>query len=141
MKPITLITLFLAILILPIFANDDEDKKAKTKIANFKVKQIMEMMNLPQYGLYKLSSEDKYDSKGFKQASEEVIKYGKKMKDIKHPEKKFQVFNDDMLKALDTFEKSLKSGDKDKLKKSWLVLKVKCADCHTAYIPHKKIDK
>lgn len=100
---------------------------------NREVKRIMEMMVLPRYGLYKLSGEGKYDLPDFKSASKEVIKYAVKMKTIKHPDKAFQKTNEEMLKALAVFEGAIKSGKKEQLKSTWLILNEKCNNCHILY--------
>ena len=104
-----------------------------TEKVNREVKRIMEMMVLPRYGLYKLASEGKFDLPDFKSASKEVIKHASKMKDIKHPDKNFQKTNEEMLKALALFKLAIKSGKEEQVKHKWLILSVKCNNCHVLY--------
>lgn len=111
------------------FANED---KHKEKI-NHEVKKIMEMMALPRFGLYQLSAQDDYTSKDFINASKEVIKYASQMKTVKHPDKAFQKSNEEMLKALQSFELAVKSEEKEKIKKEWAKLSISCNSCHALY--------
>ena len=124
------VQIFLLVLLsgFPVFA----DKKAEEKVYK-EVKKIMEMMALPRFGLYKLSGEEKYTSNGFLSASKEVLKYAAKMKDIKHPDEKFQKTNREMLEALKPFEIALKSGKKEQIKNAWLKLNISCNNCHVLY--------
>ncbi|MCM8527906.1 MAG: hypothetical protein NE327_15400 [Lentisphaeraceae bacterium] len=109
-----------------------EENKEVAKI-NREVKKIMEMMNIHQFGLYQMATNDMYLSKDFKTASNEIIKYATQMKGIKHPDKKFVKTNKDMLQELENFKAALKSEQKEKIKSSWQSLSKTCTACHVLY--------
>ena len=115
------------------YAVHAEEKPEGVYKTNKEVKKIMEMMALPRFGLYQLSGQGAYTSKDFLKASKEVLKYAWKMKTVKAPDADFKRTNDEMLKALKPFEDALKSGKKEEIKNKWLVLSVKCNNCHALY--------
>ena len=109
------------------------EHEKRLKLAEQKVDKIMEMMDLPEYGLLKMSKEGLYLSKDYSQAAADMIMWGRKLKDLDHPDDKFMEMNDVMLKAFDGFELALKSRDKDKIAGSWKVVYKSCKDCHDVY--------
>ncbi len=115
-----------------LFMHVEAESKEKDKV-NREVKKIMEMMALPRFGLYQLSSQGDYTSKDFLNASKEVIKYASKMKAVKHPDKDFKKTNEEMLKVLKSFEVAIESGKKGKIKKEWERLSISCNSCHALY--------
>ena len=86
---------------------------------NKKIVAIMGMMHLPGMGVSTLFGKGDYKSKYFKQASSDFVRQTRKMSDIKHPDKAFRAFNNEMLKCLKTFEKSVAAGKPEEIKKSW----------------------
>jgi len=107
--------------------------KKRLKKAEQKVDKIMEMMDLPEYGLVKMSKEGLYLSKDYSQAANDMIMWGRKLKDLDHPDKKFMEMNEVMLKSFDGFEVAIKNRDKDKIANAWKVVAKSCKDCHDVY--------
>ncbi len=105
----------------------------RMRLAEQKVDKIMEMMDLPEYGLVKMSSEDLYLSKDYQHAADEMMKWGRELKDLDHPDKKFIEMNQVMFDAFDGFEIALKSRDKEKIASAWKVVAKSCKDCHDVY--------
>ncbi len=105
----------------------------RLKLAEQQVDKIMEMMDLPEYGLMKMSKEGLYLSKDYSQAAADMMLWGRKMKDLDHPDKKFMELDKQMQEAFDGFETALKSRDKDKIAKAWKVVAKSCVDCHDIY--------
>ena len=105
----------------------------RLKLAEQKVDKSMEMMDLPEYGLLKMSKEGLYLSKDYSQAAADMIMWGRKLKDLDYPDEKFMEINDVMLKAFDGFESALKTRDKEEIAGSWKVVYKSCKDCHDVY--------
>ncbi|MCM8540149.1 MAG: cytochrome c [Lentisphaeraceae bacterium] len=111
----------------------DPDIERRIKLAEQKVDKIMEMMDLPEYGLMKMSKEDLYTSKDFTQAAEDMIKHGRDMKDLDYPDEEFMAMTKEMLVAFDGFESALKTKDKAQIKEGWETVKATCKKCHDIY--------
>ena len=109
------------------------DFEKRLKKAEMQVDEIMEMMDLPEYGLTKLSKEGQYLSKDYLQAATDMIKHGRRMKDVDYPEKKFMKLTDDMLKAFNVFEAALKTKKADEIKMGWEAVALSCKKCHDIY--------
>lgn len=109
------------------------DYEKRLKKAEMQVDEIMEMMDLPEYGLVKLSKEGQYLSKDYLQAATDMIKHGRRMKDVDYPDKKFLRLNDKMLEAFDVFEAALKTRNADEIKKGWEAVALSCKKCHDIY--------
>lgn len=105
----------------------------RLKKAEMQVDEIMEMMDLPEYGLVKLSKEGQFLSKDYMQAAEDMIKHGRRMKDVDYPDKKFMKLTDKMLEAFDVFEAALKTKNVDDIKKGWEAVALSCKKCHDVY--------
>lgn len=105
----------------------------RLKLAEQQVDKIMEMMDLPEYGLVKMSKEGLYLTKDYSQAAADMMLWGRKMKDLDHPDKKFMEFDRQMQEAFDLFETALKSRDKDQIAGAWKVVAKSCKDCHDVY--------
>ena len=105
----------------------------RLKKVEMEVDKIMEMMDLPEYGLVKMSSEGLYLEKDYKKAATDMLHWGRKMKDLDHPDKKFMEMTDDMLKAFDSFEAAINKKDKEEIASSWKVVYKTCKDCHDVY--------
>ena len=111
----------------------EEERKKMLKIAEHEIHEIMEDMDLPEYGIVQMVKRDEILTKDFQKASADMIKYGRQMKDVKHPDAKFNQFNDEMLDAFDHFEEALKTKDKAKILASWKAVDATCKKCHDAY--------
>ena len=111
----------------------EEERKKMLKMAEHEIHEIMEDMDLPEYGIIQMIKRDEILSKDFQKASADIIKYGRQMKDVNHPDAKFNQFNDEMLAAFDDFEKALKTNDKAKILASWKAVDGTCKKCHDVY--------
>jgi cytochrome c556 len=112
---------------------DKAEMEANLKKVNHEVHEIMEDIEGPEHALKKLAKTGDYSSMAFYKAAQEVVTKARLMKNVEHPEEKFQKFNKEMLVALDSFEAALKTKNSDTVKKSWSALYSKCSDCHEVY--------
>jgi hypothetical protein len=103
------------------------------KKADQQVDKIMEAMDLPEYGLVKLSKEGQFTSADFTQAGKDLIVAGRDLAKIDHPEEDFNEFTKNMIKAMTEFELVLESKDSEKIKNSWSRLRATCTKCHDVY--------
>ena len=66
-------------------------------------------------------------------ASKDLIKHGRRMKDVDHPDAKFNAITKEMLVAMDFYEKALASKDEAKIKAGWMKVHDTCEKCHDIY--------
>lgn len=109
------------------------DHERRIKLAEQKVDKIMEMMDLPEYGLVKMAKEGLYTSDDFLQAGTDMIKHGRDMKGIDYPDEDFLKMNQEMLDAFDGFEVALKSKNEADIKANWEAVALTCKKCHDVY--------
>lgn len=112
---------------------DGPDYKKRLKLAEQKVDKIMEMMDLPEYGLVKMAKEGLYTSKDFTQAGTDMMKHGRDMKGLDYPDEEFLSLTKEMLDAFDGFEVALKSKKESDIKANWEIVALSCKKCHDIY--------
>lgn len=105
----------------------------RLKKAEMEVDKIMEMMDLPEYGLVKMSKEGLYLEKDYSKAAADMLHWGRKMKDLDYPDEKFMKMTNDMLKTFDGFEAALAKKDKEQIATAWKAVAKSCKDCHDVY--------
>ena len=115
-----------------------EKKLVERSTLNQQVASIMSSLHLPGMGISTLTGKGDFTSKYLKQASADFIQKAEKMGSIKHPEKAFRVFNDEMLKALVPFQKAVASEEAKAITESWKVVMQTCDSCHSVYHAKQK---
>ena len=110
-----------------------EKKSAKLKKAEYMVHEAMEMMDLPEYGVKKLSKKGMYTSKDFVQAVTDMIREGRVLKDLDHPDEEYMTMNQEMLDSFNDLEAAVKAKDIKKIKTSLVVVNNTCKKCHDVY--------
>ena len=78
----------------------------------------MTTLHQPQMGIAARTAKGDYTSKYFKEAATDFIKNASRMSEIKHPDKKFRLMNQDTM-LLKPFEKATKLGNVPAIKKHW----------------------
>ena len=114
-------------------STDPEEEKRRYKKAEHMVHEAMEMMDLPEYGVKKLAKKGLYTSKDFIQASTDMMREGRVLKDLDHPDEKFMKMNQEMLDSFVAFEAAIKTKDFAKIKASLAIVNDTCKKCHDAY--------
>ena len=135
MKKFTVLLLLVALVLSACKSQEGRgpDYKKRLKLAEQKVDKIMEMMDLPEYGLVKMAKEGLYTSKDFTQAGTDMMKHGREMNGLDYPDEEFLDLTKEMLTAFDGFESALKSKDGSKIKESWEEVALSCKKCHDIY--------
>lgn len=131
-------TVFIFSLFILVNSSSEEFKSVDLLTMNKKIAAIMGSMHLPGMGVSTLAGKGDFTSKYFKQASSDFVRQTRKMAAIKHPDKAFRVFNDEMLKQVLNFEKSVVSEKVDDIKKSWSAVMATCQSCHSVYQAKQK---
>jgi hypothetical protein len=93
----------------------------------------MEMMDLPETALLKKAKKKEFTSEDFYRAAGDLIREGKKMKAVDHPDSKFNQFSAIMINELELFEDSIKSKKAEEISKSWSAVVESCVKCHDQY--------
>lgn len=117
--------------------NTAEEKESLAAIKT-KVAAVMTTLHQPQMGIAARTAKGDYTSKYFKEAATDFIKNASRMSEIKHPDKKFRLMNQEMLDALKPFEKATKLGNVPAIKKHWKLLTQTCTKCHLHYSKPQK---
>ncbi|MCH2206132.1 MAG: hypothetical protein MK132_09725 [Lentisphaerales bacterium] len=115
-----------------------ERKSSELVEVNKKIAAIMGMMHLPGMGVSTLAGKGDYKSKYFKQASSDFVLQTRKMATVKHPDKAFRAFNDEMLKCLKTFEEAVAAEKSEEIRQSWKAVMTTCQSCHSVYHAKQK---
>ena len=111
----------------------EEQKKIMLRKSEHVVDKSMELMDLPEYGIKTLTKKGDYQSKELLDAFTTLIKAGRTMKDVEHPEKQFNDFNKEMQDSFIALEKAVKAKDPVMVKKAWAVTNETCKKCHDVY--------
>ena len=105
---------------------------AHLKYVEREVDEIMEMVDLPDWGLHKMAKKDDFTNPDFLMAIKQVHKEMSRMATLNHPEPKFNEFSKECIEALEGFIEGAGSN-KVVLKKNWLKVKNSCVACHDIY--------
>ena len=111
----------------------DKETALKLKKAEMKTDKVMEMMELPESALLKKAKKKEFTSENFYRAAADLIREGKKMDTVDHPEAGFNQFSVAMVKELGLFEESIKSKNAEQISKSWSAVQASCTKCHDIY--------
>ena len=106
--------------------------EAHLKYVEQEVDEIMEMVDLPDWGLHKMAKKGDFTNPDFMMAIKQVHKEMSRMPTLNHPEAKFNDFTTECVESLEAFIEDAGS-DKAVLKKNWLRVKNSCVSCHDVY--------
>ena len=114
-------------------SSNPEAEKARMVKAEHMVHEAMEMMDMPEYGLKKLAKKGLYTHKDFIAAATDMIREGRVLKDLDHPDEYFMKMNQEMLDSFVAFEAAVKAKNVEKIKANLAIVMDTCKKCHDVY--------